>query len=94
VLLGDKEQDASHLKYMDDLYTPSIRDRRWRGVPGDADGAALRGLLYELLGCGHAAVQVLPGCSMGPGSCIPFLIAVKKKYDPNNVFHSSMSVRA
>ena len=30
----------------------------------------------------------------GPGKLYPFLQHVKKKYDPNNVFHHAMSVRA
>ncbi len=29
----------------------------------------------------------------GPGKLYPFLQRVKKKYDPNNVFHHAMSVR-
>jgi FAD/FMN-containing dehydrogenase len=34
-----------------------------------------------------------PQLYYGTGDLYPFLKNVKKKYDPNNVFHHSMSIR-
>jgi len=35
-----------------------------------------------------------PQLFFGAGDLYPFLQKVKQRYDPNNIFHSSMSVRA
>jgi FAD/FMN-containing dehydrogenase len=35
-----------------------------------------------------------PQLFYGTGTLYPFLQSVKQRYDPHNIFHSSMSIRA
>jgi FAD/FMN-containing dehydrogenase len=91
----DKEQDASHLKYMDDLYTaiytgPQVAPE-YQGTPM---GPRFEGCYMNYSDADMLRYKFWPELFYGTGELYPFLIAVKKKYDPNNVFHSSMSVRA
>ena len=91
----DKEQDAIHLKYMDDLYTaiytgPQVGPE-YQGTPM---GPRFEGCYMNYSDSDMLKYKFWPELFYGTGELYPFLIAVKKKYDPNNVFHSSMSVRA
>jgi len=91
----DEKQDASRIKFMDDFYTaiysgPQVPDQ-YKGTPF--------GPRYEGCYMNYPDVAMLryshwPQLFYGPGDLYPFLQRVKKQYDPNNIFHSSMSVRA
>ena len=90
----NKSGDQIHLEQLDkfytDLYTGSHVDPQHQGTPwGDR---------YEGCYMNYPDVDMLrypfwPELYYGRDGLYAFLQQVKKKYDPNNVFHSSMSVR-
>lgn len=91
----NEQEDASRLKFMDDfftaVYTGSHVGAEYQGTP--------MGERFEGCYMNYADVDMLrypfwPQLFYGTGSLYPFLQQVKKRYDPNNIFHSSMSVRA
>ena len=91
----DAEQDPIHLKFMDDLYTaiytgPQVGPE-YQGTPM---GPRFEGCYMNYSDADMLRYKFWPELFYGTGELYPFLIAVKKKYDPNNVFHNSMSVRA
>jgi FAD/FMN-containing dehydrogenase len=91
----DAEQDPIHLKFMDDFYTaiytgPQV-GAEYQGTPM---GPRFEGCYMNYSDADMLRYKFWPELFYGTGDLYPFLIAVKKKYDPNNVFHSSMSVRA
>lgn len=88
-------QDVGHLKYMDDLYTAVYTGSH---VPSAYQGTPF-GPRYEGCYMNYADADMLrykywPQLFFGAGDLYPFLQRVKQQYDPNNIFHSSMSVRA
>ncbi|MGI4854270.1 MAG: FAD-dependent oxidoreductase [Janthinobacterium lividum] len=91
----DPAEDAARLKYFDDLYT----DVYSANVPGKHAGTPFHGEYYEGCYINYPDVDMTrykywPELYYGTGGLYPFLQAVKKKYDPNNIFHNSMAVRA
>jgi FAD/FMN-containing dehydrogenase len=90
-----EQDDDSRLKFMDDFFTavytgPHVGPE-YQGTP--------MGERFEGCYMNYADVDMLrysfwPQLFYGTGSLYPFLQQVKKRYDPNNIFHSSMSVRA
>ena len=91
----EKDQDAGRLKFMDDFYTSVYTGPQ---VPPEFQGTPM-GPRFEGCYMNYADVDMLryhywPQLFYGTGDLYPFLQKVKKQYDPNNIFHSSMSVRA
>jgi hypothetical protein len=89
------EEDAARLKYFDEMYT----DIYSANVQGKHAGTPFEGANYE--GCyinypdvDMARYDFWPQLYYGTGDLYPFLKKVKRKYDPHNVFHNSMSIRA
>jgi FAD/FMN-containing dehydrogenase len=90
-----EEEDAAHLKFMDEFYTGVYTGSH---VPAEYQGTPL-GERYEGCYMNYADADMLrysywPQLFYGTGDLYPFLQQVKRRYDPNNIFHSSMSVRA
>ncbi|HEY9138666.1 MAG TPA: BBE domain-containing protein, partial [Terriglobus sp.] len=88
-------EDEARLKYFDDMYT----DIYSANVQGKYAGTPFHGPYYE--GCyinypdaDMARYNFWPELYYGVGGLHPFLKSVKKKYDPHNIFHNSMSIRA
>ena len=90
----DPSEDQVRLKYFDDMYT----DIYSANVHGKYAGTPFQGQYYE--GCyinypdeNMTRYDFWPELYYGTGDLYPFLKKVKKKYDPNNIFHNSMAVR-
>lgn len=90
-----EREDAEHLKFMDDFFTavytgPHVPEA-YQGTPfGDRfEGCYMNYADADMLRYSH-----WPQLYYGTGSLYPFLQQVKRRYDPNNIFHSSMSIRA
>ena len=90
----DPAEDAARLKYFDEMYT----DIYSANVEGKYAGTPFHGEFYE--GCymnypdqDMTRYPFWPELYYGTAGLYPFLQAVKKKYDPNNIFHHSMTVR-
>jgi FAD/FMN-containing dehydrogenase len=90
-----EEEDAGHLKFMDEfftgVYTGSHVPAKYQGTP--------MGERYEGCYMNYADADMLrysywPQLYYGTGDLYPLLQRVKRRYDPNNIFHSSMSIRA
>jgi FAD/FMN-containing dehydrogenase len=91
----DKEQDASRLKFMDDFYTavytgPHVSPKH-QGTPF---GERYEGCYMNYADADMIRYSYWPQLFYGTADLYPLLQKVKKLYDPNNIFHSSMSVRA
>lgn len=91
----DPTEDAVRLKYFDDLYT----DVYSANVAGRHAGTPFHGEFYEGCYINYPDVDMTrykywPELYYGDTGLVPFLQATKKKYDPNNIFHNSMAVRA
>ena len=90
----DEKQDASRIKFMDDFYTavyggPQVPDE-YKGTPF---GPRYQGCYMNYPDVDMTRYSHWPQLFYGDGDLYPFLQRVKKQYDPNNIFHSSMSVR-
>jgi FAD/FMN-containing dehydrogenase len=93
---ADPAQDAAHQQFLrelyKDLYANSAAGAKYNGTPFWSDhyeGCYINYPDADMLG-----YDFWPQLYYGTGNLYPFLQSVKKKYDPNNVFHHSMSVRA
>ena len=91
----DPAEDEARLKYFDEMYT----DIYSANVTGKYAGTPFHGDYYE--GCyinypdeNMTRYDFWPELYYGTGGLYPFLRKVKKKYDPNNIFHNSMTIRA
>ena len=93
---ADPKDDAAHLSWIRDFYTEmysgSNVPERYRGTPFHGDR-------YEGCYINYPDADMLqhtfwPQLYYGDGELYPFLQGVKRKYDPNNIFHHAMSVRA
>jgi hypothetical protein len=90
----DEAEDQGRLKFMDDFYT-----RMYTGahVPAEFQGTP-SGDHYEGCYINYPDVDMLrytywPELYYGRSEFYQFLQGVKRRYDPNNIFHSSMSIR-
>lgn len=92
---SEPDQDAGHIQWMreffTDLYGNSKAGAKYNGTPFWSDQ-------YEGCYINYPDVDMLqydywPQLYYGTGELYPFLQSVKKKYDPNNIFHHAMSVR-
>jgi hypothetical protein len=90
----DVAEDAGRLKFMDDFYTHMYTGLH---VPPEFQGTPF-GDRYEGCYMNYADADMLrysywPELYYGKTGLYPFLQNVKRRYDPNNIFHSSMSIR-
>ena len=92
----DPKEDAARLQGMRDLYTATYStdavDQAHLGTPFPNE-------YYEGCYMNYPDVDMLehdywPQLYYGTGGLYPFLQKVKKKYDPHNIFHHAMSIRA
>ena len=92
----DPKDDAARLEWMKDfyrdLYSGPDADPQHKGTP-------YYNQQYEGCYINYPDVDMLeysfwPQLYYGDGDLYPFLQKVKRRYDPNNIFHHSMSVRA
>lgn len=89
------EQDAAHLRWMADfyrdVYTDPSADPRYAGTP--YPGERYQGCYINYPDSDMLAYPFWPQLYYGDDGLYPFLQQVKRRYDPNNVFHHAMSVR-
>lgn len=92
----DPVQDEGQIRWMRDFYTDlyatSGKMAKYTGTPYWGDR-------YEGCYINYPDVDMVqhaywPQLYYGTGDLYPFLQNVKRKYDPNNIFHHSMSIRA
>lgn len=92
---NDVSEDAGRVKFMDDFYTTMYTGSH---VPPEYQGTPF-GDRYEGCYMNYADADMIryahwPQLYYGIAGLYPMLQQVKKQYDANNIFHSSMSVRA
>jgi FAD/FMN-containing dehydrogenase len=88
------EEDAARLQYFDDLYT----DVYSANVDATHAGTPFHNQFYEGCYINYPDLDMTrypfwPELYYGNAGLYPFLQGVKKRYDPNNIFHHSMTVR-
>jgi hypothetical protein len=88
--------DAARLKWMHDFYAdlysgPDVEDPH-KGTP--YPNQQYEGCYINYPDVDMLAYPFWPQLYYGDKGLYPFLQGVKKRYDPNNIFHFSMSVRA
>ncbi len=88
-------EDAARLKYFDAMYT----DIYSANLQGKYAGTPWHGEYYDGCYINYPDADMIkykfwPELYYGTAGLYPFLQAVKKKYDPHNIFHNSMAVRA
>ncbi len=91
----DLAEDKERLDHIDRFYTnlfSASSDGKHPGTPAFSDRTEGCYIGYPDADLTHYSYW--PQLIWGDGKLYPFLQRVKKKYDPNNVFHHSMSVRA
>ena len=90
----DAADDARHLQAMDRFYTAVYTghhvDAEHQGTPW---GDRYEGCYMNYADCDMLRYSYWPELYYGRSGLYPFLQQVKRRYDPNNIFHSSMSVR-
>lgn len=89
------EEDAGRLQWMRDFYTElySVHvDQEHAGTP--YPGERYEGCYINYPDSDMLAHNFWPTLYYGQGELYPFLQGVKRRYDPNNIFHHAMSVRA
>lgn len=90
------EDDAPHLVWISDfyrdIYSGSNVDSRYAGTP--FPGEYYEGCYINYPDKDMLAYPFWPQLYYGDGDLYPFLQGVKRKYDPNNIFHHAMSIRA
>ena len=90
------EDDAARLQWMRDFYRelysgPSV-DARFAGTP--YPGERYEGCYINYPDRDMLAYSFWPQLYYGDGDLYPFLQDVKRRYDPHNIFHHAMSIRA
>jgi FAD/FMN-containing dehydrogenase len=91
-----EEEDAGHLKWMkeffEDVYSSSNVDPHFAGTP--YPGEYYEGCYINYPDRDMLQYPFWPEVYYGALGLFPFLQSVKRRYDPNNVFHHAMSIRA
>ena len=92
---SDAAEDAQRIAHIDNFYTDlfsvSSKDAKHKGTPYPNDHTD--GCYINYADASLTKYDFWPQLYWGNGNLYPFLQRVKKKYDPNNVFHHAMSVR-
>lgn len=90
----DAAEDSEHLHAMDEFYTAVYTgdhvDAQHQGTPW---GDRYEGCYMNYADADMLRYSYWPELYYGRDGLYPFLQQVKRRYDPNNIFHSSMSVR-
>ncbi len=90
------EDDAGRLKWMqefyEDVYSGPNVDPKFAGTPYPGD--YYEGCYINYPDCDMLQYSFWPELYYGNKGLVPFLQDVKRRYDPNNVFHHAMSIRA
>ncbi len=89
-------EDESHLKWMRDFYTdlysgPDV-DAAHKGTP--YHNQQYEGCYINYPDADMLAYPFWPQLYYGEQGLYPFLQGIKRRYDPNNLFHHAMSIRA
>ncbi len=88
--------DAGRLQWMHDfyadLYSDPASDARYKETP--YPGNQYEGCYINYPDADMLAYPFWPQLYYGDQGLYPFLQGVKKRYDPNNIFHHAMSVRS
>ncbi|HXE14062.1 MAG TPA: BBE domain-containing protein [Bryobacteraceae bacterium] len=92
----DPKNDAGCLQWMRDFYkdvygAPDV-ESKYAGTPYPSD--RYDGCYINYPDKDMLAYSFWPQLYYGTGDLYPFLQKVKRRYDPNNVFHHAMSIRA
>ncbi len=89
------EDDAGRLKWLrdfySDLYSSTKADPRYASTPYPSEH--YEGCYINYPDSDMLAYSFWPQLYYGDQGLYPFLQSVKRRYDPNNVFHHAMSVR-
>jgi FAD/FMN-containing dehydrogenase len=92
----DEQDEASHLTWIADfyreMYTGSHVNARYSGTPYPGD--RYEGCYINYPDKDMLAYPFWPQLDYGEQGLYSFLQGVKRRYDPNNVFHHAMSIRA
>lgn len=92
----DPKDDAARLRWMkefyEDVYADSVPEARYASTP--FPGERYEGCYINYPDADMLAHDFWPQLYYGNGDLYPFLQSVKRRYDPNNIFHHAMSVRA
>jgi FAD binding domain/Berberine and berberine like len=92
---SDPADDENRMNWMRGLYTDLFSasvDGKHKGTPYFSDRH--EGCYINYPDADMTKYSFWPELYWGPGKLYPFLQHVKKTYDPSNVFHHAMSVRA
>jgi FAD/FMN-containing dehydrogenase len=91
----DPKQDAGHAQWMRDFYTELFTlngaNAKYTGTPYWGD--RYEGCYINYPDADMVQYEFWPHLYYGTDDLYPFLQNVKRKYDPNNIFHHAMSVR-
>ena len=91
-----QQDDAARLQWMqefyNDVYSGADTDPRYASTPYPGD--RYEGCYINYPDCDMLAHAFWPELYYGAGPLYPFLQNVKRQYDPHNVFHHAMSIRA
>jgi len=91
----DPAEDQARMDHMNNFYKQLFTvsaDAKHPGTPYFNDRT--QGCYINYCDKDMLQYSYWPELYWGPGKLYPFLQHVKKKYDPNNIFHHAMSVRA
>jgi FAD/FMN-containing dehydrogenase len=89
-----EEEDAGRMQWMREFYTDLYSqevDPRYAGTPYPND--YYEGCYINYPDSDLLAYPFWPQVYYGTGELYPFLQKVKRRYDPNNIFHHKMSIR-
>lgn len=90
------DEDVSRIKWLKDfyaaVYSGSNVDRQFAGAP--YPGERYEGCYINYPDSDMLEHSFWPQLYYGDGDLYPFLQSVKRKYDPGNIFHHAMSIRA
>lgn len=92
----DPAEDAPRIeffnKFYSDLYSVSAKDPRYKGTPYPNDHTD--GCYINYADASLTRYDYWPQLYWNKGDLVPFLKRTKKKYDPHNIFHHALSVKA
>jgi hypothetical protein len=93
---SDSQEEAARSQWLQEFYTELYSgpdaDPQHAGVPYPNDH--YEGCYINYPDRDMLAYSCWPQLYYGTGELYPFLQGVKRKYDPNNIFHHAMSIRA